>query len=160
MRNCCKSWMGNVDDLLRFERLPCHLLPPFPLIVVSGLMVGIMGLATFIVNNPAVIFTALAIYGFFGVLYMPVIYTIPMELPGMTPETGSLVLAVALSAGNFGGFMGPVIVGYLADFTGSYLAGFLICCALSFSLLIGGLLLPETGPREIRNTQPVSVRQA
>ncbi len=140
--------------------LPMRLGRRKPLIVVSGLMVGIMGLATFIVNNPAVIFTALAIYGFFGVLYMPVIYTIPMELPGMTPETGSLVLAVALSAGYFGGFMGPVIVGYLADFTGSYLAGFLICCALSFSLLIGGLLLPETGPRGIRNTQPVSVRQA
>ncbi|MFH1640257.1 MAG: MFS transporter [Chloroflexota bacterium] len=128
-----------------------------PIIIVSGLMVGVMGLATFIINSPPVIFTALAIYGFFGVFYMPSIHTIPMEMPGMTPETGSLVLALALSIGNLGGFMGPIIVGYVADFTGSYLAGFLVCCVLSLSLLVGGLLLPETGPKARRNINPASV---
>lgn len=138
--------------------LPVRLGRRKPLIVISGLMVGVMGLATFIINNPIIIFPALAIYGFFGVLYMPVIYTIPMEMPGMTPETGSLVLALALAAGNFGGFMGPILVGYVADFTGSYLAGFLVCCALSLSLLVGGLLLPETGPKARKNSLAVSVR--
>jgi MFS family permease len=89
---------------------------------------------------------ALAIYGVFGVIYMPSVLTIPMELPGMTPETGSLMLAFALGAGNLGGFIGPLIVGYLTDLTGSYLPGFFICCVLSLSLFVGGLLLPETGP--------------
>ncbi|MBM4433260.1 MAG: MFS transporter, partial [Chloroflexi bacterium] len=118
-----------------------------PLVVVSGLMVGLAGLGCFMVNNPVVVSVALAVYGIFGVIYTPSVFTIPMELPDMTPQTGSLVLALALAAGNLGSFMGPLIVGYLADLTGSYLPGFLICCLLSLSLLVGGLLLPETGPR-------------
>ncbi len=126
--------------------LPMRLGRRRPLIVTAGLMVGLTGLLCFIVNNPIVIFSALAIYGVFGVIYMPCIYTIPMELPGATPQTGALMLAVALAAGNLGGFIGPVIVGYLADFTGSFIPGLLLCCGLSLSLFIGGLFLPETGP--------------
>jgi len=117
-----------------------------PILVVSGIMVGVMGIACFIINNPFIIFPAVALYGFFAIVYMPSVFTIPMELPGMTPRTGSLMLSLALAAGSFGGFMCPIIVGYLADFTGSYLPGFYGSCALSLSLLIGGLLLPETGP--------------
>lgn len=118
-----------------------------PLIVVSGFIVGLAALGCFMVNNPVVISLALTVYGIFGVIYTPSVFTIPMELPGMTPQTGSLILALALAAGNLGSFMGPLIVGYLADLTGSYIPGFLICCLLSLSLLVGGLLLPETGPR-------------
>ncbi len=70
-----------------------------------------------------------------------------MELPGVTPRTGAIVLALALGVGNVGGFAGPLIVGYLADLTGSYMPGLIICCALSLSLFAGGVLLPETGPR-------------
>lgn len=117
-----------------------------PILVVSGIMVGVMGLACFMFNNPFIIFPAVVLYGFFAIVYMPSVFTIPMELPGMTPQTGSIVLALAMSAGSLAGFIEPIFVGYLADFTGSYLPGFIICCALSLSLLIGGLLLPETGP--------------
>jgi MFS family permease len=127
--------------------LPARLGFRKPIIVISGLMLGVLSVACYYFNNPFIIFPALALYGFFGVVYMPSVFTIPMELGGMTPRSGAIALSLALSAGNLGGFICPVMVGYLADFTGSYLPGFLICSVLSLSLLIGGLLLPETGPR-------------
>jgi cyanate permease len=52
-----------------------------------------------------------------------------------------------LFAGNFGNFIGPLFVGYLADLTGSFLPGFIISIVISFGLLAAGLMLPETGPR-------------
>ncbi len=126
--------------------LPMRLGVRRPLLIISGLFMGISALGCFMVNNTGVIFLSGALFGVFGVVYMPSFLTIPMELPGMRPQTGVLVLALALACGNFGGFMGPLIVGYLTDITGSYIPGFLICCVLSLSLLISGILLPETGP--------------
>jgi len=61
-----------------------------------------------------------------------------------------IVLAVALAIANLGGFMGPLIVGYLADLTDSYVPGLVLCCILLWSLFIGGRLLPETGPKAKR----------
>jgi NNP family nitrate/nitrite transporter-like MFS transporter len=131
-----------------------------PILVVSGIMVGVMGIACFIINNPFIIFPAVALYGFFAIVYMPSVLTIPMELPGMTPQSGSIVLALALASGNLGGFILPILVGYLADFTGSYLPGFFISCALSLSLFIGGLLLPETGPGVRKSVRTVAADSA
>jgi MFS family permease len=98
-------------------------------------------------NNDAVIYTSIALFGIFNNIQSPTIFTIPMELPNMTPRTGAVVLAFTLGVGSFGGFLGPLIVGYLADITGSYIPGFIICSVMSLSLLLGGLLLPETGPK-------------
>ena len=64
----------------------------------------------------------------------------------------SLVISAMQCAGNFGNFVGPLIVGYLADMTGSYLPGFIISATLSLSLLVAGLLLPETGPKARKAT--------
>ncbi len=117
-----------------------------PILIVSGLMVGVTGFCSFMFNNPIIIFPAVALYGFFAIVYMPSVLTIPMELPGMTPQKGSIVLSLAMAAGNLAGFIEPIFVGYVADWTGSYLPGFITACVLSLSLFIGGLLLPETGP--------------
>ena len=51
------------------------------------------------------------------------------------------------SGGNLGNFVGPLLVGYLADVTGSYLPGFFTAASFSLTLLVAGLLLPETGPK-------------
>jgi hypothetical protein len=51
-------------------------------------------------------------------------------------------------------------VGYLADYTGSYLPGFIFCCVLSLSLFIGGLLLPETGPGRAKKAVKIAVEKA
>ncbi len=62
--------------------------------------------------------------------------------------------------GNFGTFMGPLITGYLADLTGSYLPGIIIFAVFSLSLLVAGLMLPETGPAARKNTLKMRVEKA
>ncbi len=117
-----------------------------PFLIIPGLFMGLLALSCILFNNESVIYLSVALFGIFNNIQSPSIFTIPMELPNMTPRTGAVVLAFCLGVGNFGGFLGPLIVGYLADLTGSYLPGFFICFAMSLSLLVGGILLPETGP--------------
>jgi cyanate permease len=130
--------------------LPMRLGLRKPFLLIPGLLMGPVALGTFMFNNLAIIVVSIALSGIIGTLQMASIFTIPMELPGLTPRTGAIILALALGAGNIGSFMGPLIIGYLADLTGSYILGFIICSALSLSLFVSGLLLPETGPRARR----------
>ncbi|MEK7282118.1 MAG: MFS transporter [Chloroflexota bacterium] len=116
-----------------------------PFLIIPGLLMTFAGLGTFAINNPAVIYTSIALFGITNLIFMPVLLTIPIELPRMTPRTVAVVLAVALAVGNLSGAAGPLVVGYLADSTGSYIPGLVLFSVLAWSLLIGGLLLPETG---------------
>ena len=118
-----------------------------PFLVIPGILLGFAALATFLVNNLVVIYISIALFGICQLISMPVIFTICMELPGTTPQVAALTIAAMLAIGNVLGFTGPLIVGFLTDMTGSYLPGLVVCSVLSWSLLIGGLLLPETGPR-------------
>jgi MFS family permease len=127
--------------------LPMRLGRRKPFLIIPGMFMGLIALACISFNNDWIIYASIAVFGIVNNIQAPSIFTIPMELPNMTPRTGAVVLAFCLGIGNFGGFLGPVIVGYLTDMTGSYWPGFLICFAMSFSLLVGGLLLPETGPK-------------
>jgi cyanate permease len=132
--------------------LPMRLGLRKPFLLIPGLLMGPIALGAFMFNNLAIILASVALSGIIGTLQMASIFTIPMELPGVTPRMGAIILALTLGAGNIGSFMGPLIIGYLADLTGSYVIGFIICSALSLSLFISGLLLPETGPRARKAT--------
>ena len=68
----------------------------------------------------------------------------------MSPQATAVVIATAMAISNFAGFAGPLIVGFLTDLFGSYLPGLVVCSLLSWSLFVGGLLLPETGPKAKR----------
>lgn len=118
-----------------------------PFLIIPGALIGFAGLGTFIINNPLLNISCVILFGICVQIYMPSIFTITMELPGMSARTVALALAVGTAMGDIGGFVGPLLVGYTADATASYIPGFVGCCVLSSSLLVGGLLLPETGPK-------------
>jgi CP family cyanate transporter-like MFS transporter len=126
--------------------LPMRLGIRKPFLVIPGLTMGLLALGCFLFNNTALILVSVALYGIFSSLQMASVLSIPMELPGLTPRTGAIVLALTLGAANIGNFIGPLIVGQLADLTGSYIPGFVICCVLSLTLFVAGVGLPETGP--------------
>ena len=119
---------------------------------------GLFALLSVLFNNAAVIFVSVAFFGLFANLQNAAIYTIPMELPEVTPRVGAVAFSFMLAAGNFGNFMGPLIVGYLTDWTGSFLPGFIICAVISLTLFVAGVILPETGPGAKRAKEPVLVR--
>jgi MFS family permease len=117
-----------------------------PFLITSGIFMGVFALAAVLFNNLASIFVSVALFGFFANFQNAVIYTIPMELSQGSSRNGAIIFSFMLAGGNFGNFLGPLVVGYAADITGSYLPGFTVCAVISLLVLFAGLLLPETGP--------------
>ena len=117
-----------------------------PFLITSGIFMGIFALTAIWFNNLAAIIISVALFGFFANLHNASIYTIPMELSRGSSREGAIIFSFMLAGGNFGNFIGPLIVGYAADLTDSYLPGFVICAVVSLMLFFAGLLLPETGP--------------
>ena len=63
----------------------------------------------------------------------------------LTGTAAAASIAMVNSAGNLGGFVGPYVIGYLTDQTGSYAAGiyYLIACGFIGGILV--LLLRPSG---------------
>ncbi len=117
-----------------------------PFLLLSGATMGIASVGIFLVNESAVIYTGLVLYGVLSLIYMPSLFTIPMELPGITSSLVAMVLAAVNTIGGLASFLAAPVVGILADSTGSFLPGFLLWSVASLSLLLPAILLPETGP--------------
>ncbi len=118
-----------------------------PFLIIPGIFMGVAALSSVMFNNPLLIYVSVAVFGVFSSLQAPTLFTIPMELPNCSHRDGALIISVMQCGGNLGNFVGPLLVGYLADMTGSYLPGFITCAVFSLSLLVAGLMLPETGPK-------------
>jgi len=121
-----------------------------PFLLIPGGLISLAALGTFLINNTIINCISIALFGMCDYIFVPVVFTLCMELPDVTPPIATLVIAAMLAIGNVCGFTGPMIVGFLTDLTGSYLPGMLVCSLLGFSLFVGGLLLPETGPGRTR----------
>jgi cyanate permease len=124
-----------------------------PFIIGAGLMMGAAAFAMFLSPNPAVITVAAVALGIALFTYVGPLFTIPMELPGTTPQHVSLMMGTVFSVAYFFSSFSPVVVGWLHDSSGSFVLGFSIWAAFSWILAIGGWLLPETGPRGKRPDQ-------
>jgi CP family cyanate transporter-like MFS transporter len=118
-----------------------------PFLIIPGIILGLSTFGTFLVNDPLVIYGCVIIVGVCIWVYFPVLVTVPMEMPEMTPLLVPIVLATAVGICDLCGFIAPLVIGYLADATGSYLPGFIMWSVISWTLPLGGFLLPETGPR-------------
>ena len=116
-----------------------------PFLILSGVVGGLAGSATFLLAGSAAIYPALLLLGFGAWFYLPILFTIPMEVPDAVPERVSLVLATIGTLGGFLSFVAPLAVGILTDVLGSYIPGFVIFAVLSWSLVIAGVMLTETG---------------
>lgn len=117
-----------------------------PFMIISGLFTGVAALFAVLFNNPTIIYIAVALFGLFFGIQIPSLFTIPMEMPGMSVRSGVIVIAMMQVGGNLGNFISPLAIGVLVDATGSYLPGFIAFVILSFGFLIAGIMLPETGP--------------
>ena len=107
-----------------------------PFLIIPGVFMGLSAISAVLFNNQALILLTVAAFGVFSNLQTPALFTIPMELPNTSPRKGVLIISAMQCGGNFGNFVGPLVVGYLADITGSYLPGFIVCAALSSTLLV------------------------
>ncbi|MER2196092.1 MFS transporter [Methylobacterium brachiatum] len=108
--------------------------------LVAALILSTVGLAAstlFDAMIPALICLTLALIG--TISARTVFYTIPQSF--LTGAAAAGGLAFINSVGAFGGFVGPYLVGYLKDATGSYNAGMLgMAAILLVSVFIAGSL--------------------
>ena len=118
-----------------------------PFLLIPGIMVGFAGFGSFLLADSSLVYVPLLLLGVASWLYVPVLLTVPMELPRMSPEQVSLMWAAIMTVGGTLTFIAPLAAGALTDLTGSYLPGFSLFAVLAWSLAVAGSRLPETRPR-------------
>jgi len=89
------------------------------------------------------IFAAQLLAGLFGSMPWPVVLTMTMELPGMTPELAHTALACVGGAAFIGGFFAPLLAGALGQVIGLQ-ASMIVFMLVGLSQM-GFYFLPETG---------------
>ena len=120
-----------------------------PFLIVSGVLLPVFAVGCFALNMPVVLLVSVAAFGVLGWVFMPIVFTIPMELPNMTAERVGVAIAMVLSAANLAGFVFPLLVGFLRDLTGGFTVALSLCAVLGLALAGAGYLMPETGARPI-----------
>ncbi|MQG10764.1 MAG: MFS transporter [SAR202 cluster bacterium] len=116
---------------------------PRALFAASGLLAGLGGLGAFLLPGQALIYPAVVIMGIGSWVYVPKLLTLPMQMPGMTPERVAVVWGSLLTFSGFAMFVSPIFVGGLRDISGSFIPGLTIAAAASWTLLVAGILLSK-----------------
>ena len=116
-----------------------------PFLIIPGFLVGFAGFGSFLLADSVAVYVAVVALGFACWFYLPILMTIPMELPETDSKRVSLIFASIMTLGSVMTFLSPLVVGATTDLLGSYLPGFAIFSVLAWSLGVSGILLPETG---------------
>ena len=111
--------------------------------LVSGVLACVGGPGAFLFGNLGGIYVSIILLGVGSWLYVPTLLSLPMQLPGMTPERVAMVWGAFVTLSGFGMFLSPLLVGGLRDLTGSFLPGFTVCAVAAWSLLAAGILMPR-----------------
>lgn len=125
-----------------------------PFIIGSGLVMGFAAFGMFLFNSPLTILASAVLLGITLFVYVAPLFTIPMELEGITPQHVSLMMGTVFSFAYLVAACSPILVGWMRDTTGSFVPGLAIWAAFSWILVLGGWLLPETGPKAKEKTLP------
>ena len=118
-----------------------------PFLIWPGAIYVFVAFGAFLFNNDLVIYASIVALGFAHWVFMPIIFTIAMELPGKTPEKVAIIIATTLTMGNIVSLAGPILIGASTDAIGSYIPGLSVLSLAPLTMLVAGILLPETGPR-------------
>lgn len=131
-----------------------------PLVIAAGCIMPVGAVGLCLSPDSAVRYASAIVLGAAFFLYVSPLFTVPMELEGMTPRRVALMMGVVFSVSYLVSFVSPLAVGWLKDRTGSFGPGFVVFAVLSSSLALGGYLLPETGPSARRPSQERVEREA
>jgi len=95
-----------------------------------------------------------------GVVWIvsPVLEMLPFEFPGIRPREVAVVTSLIRTCSGLGFAVGPMVVGLVAQLSGSLETGLFVLCAFTGVGVIAGWLYPnkrETPPRgESGNPSP------
>lgn len=117
-----------------------------PFIIGAGFLMVASAFGMILFQHPMLIMMAAVGLGIALFAYVAPLFTIPMELPGATPQHVSLMMGTVFSIAYVFSSLSPVMAGFLRDLTGSFIPGLGMWAAFSFVLAVAGMFLPETGP--------------
>lgn len=124
-----------------------HLAARKPFIWGSAIVLSVSGFGLYLIRDPAWITASAVVFGISLFLWVAPLTTLAMELPGMTPVRFGMVMGVFFGVSYIVAFFAPMITGALRDATGSFQPGFFLFTISCWSLVVAGILLPETGRR-------------
>lgn len=127
--------------------LPSRLGPKHLFFLAPGILVLVGGPGTFLSGDLAVIYASIVILGIGSWLYVPTLLSLPMELPGMTPEKVAIIWGFIITISGFCMFLSPLLVGAVRDVWGSFTPGFIVCAVAASTLLLAGALMPRALPQ-------------
>jgi cyanate permease len=122
-----------------------------PFLIIGGLLFGTASFGTFLVASPAWILVSAMVVGVGLFITIAPLTTLLMELEGTTPRQVALISGTMMSVSYLFNSIVPNIVGWIGDRTGSFVPGFLMVSVFSWTMVLAGFLLPETGPRARRS---------
>ena len=114
-------------------------------LLIPGLLVVLGGFGSFTLGDGPLLYAALLMLGFASWFYLPVLFTIPLELPEASETRVALTYGTMMTIASFFAFLSPLFVGTSTDILGTYTLGFAVLALLALTLLAGGIVLPETG---------------
>lgn len=127
--------------------LPLKIASKKPFFIVPGLLLGLGGLGSFLIDSNLAIYVSIILLGIGSWSYAPTLLSLPMELPGMTPEKVAVVWGTFVTVSGIGMFISPIVVGAIRDGTGTFVPGFIIWAVGAWFLFIAGIILPKSAAR-------------
>ena len=124
------------------------------LLIVPGVMVGLGGLGSFLIGDTTITYLSVIILGVGSYIFIPMVNTTPMELPGMTSQRIAIVWGWLMTLSGIGIFVAPLAVGAIRDSFGTFIPGFLIFNVVGWWLFFSGFLLPKTSPQDAQVPEP------
>jgi len=115
------------------------------LIWAPGLLLPPIYVALFTVTSPVLSGILLLLAGWNAMVWVPIVRTIPFDM-NLAPRETVVVIALSMTLVPIGGAVGPILVGYIQEISGSLQLGLLSVTAFPLTLFIGGLMIPETSP--------------
>lgn len=114
-----------------------------PFFIIPGLIVGLGGFGSFLLTDLNAIYLSVIMIGVGTWIYQPVLLTLPMQLPWMTPRKITVVWGASLTIAGLGMFLSPIVVGASRDLFQTFVPGFSIWAILAWALVFTGLYLPR-----------------
>ena len=119
------------------------------LLAVPALLNAVLGVAITLSEAPVLLMIFITGLGLVWVA-TPAIQVLPFEFPGAAPRQVAVLTALILTFMGVGFALGPLLVGLLAQITGSIQTGLLVLSLLTGLGVIAGLAYPDRPGAEFR----------
>ena len=123
-----------------------------PLVIALVILLVGSAIGMMLTDSIPFLFLLVILHGL-GFSFMPLVWTIPFELPGMTSREIAVASGLIETAARGGGVAGPVIAGFLHEASGDLAFSLVITSLFGLSMAGAAMMLYRKGPdREAAST--------